>query len=89
MFHETTRTLIILESRMKIIAKHILGDRPVIDLDGAYIIEFGEGYEASRVSRRPILFWVAILCRPGADRLIPLTQRVHRLRCRRSRARTQ
>jgi hypothetical protein len=27
--------------------------------------------------------------RRGADRLIPLTQRVHRLRCRRSRARTQ
>lgn len=37
---------------MKITAKHILGARPAIDLDEAFIVEFGEGYGAIAVAVR-------------------------------------
>jgi hypothetical protein len=37
---------------MKIIAKHILGDRPTIELEDAFIVEFGEGYEMIAVAIR-------------------------------------
>ncbi len=35
---------------MKIIAKHILGDRPAIELDESFIVELGEGYETIAVA---------------------------------------
>lgn len=35
---------------MKIVAKRILGDRPEVDLDDAFVIEFGEGYETIAIA---------------------------------------
>ncbi len=34
---------------MKIIAKHILGDQPAIELNDSFVVEFGEGDETIAV----------------------------------------